>query len=98
LWRETKNEITSNASAESWTSVEGGTGDFGEHTMQARFGAGQVIATQQLDKHENLGYGGAFAKEEEWTVLGGYLARNIPEESKATDYYDEDKDQTPRAD
>jgi hypothetical protein len=96
LTREVSGTVTSNATAESWTSADDPP-SFGNNRMKARFKPGQVISTHAIEQHLEWGYN-AFEDEKEWTVLGGFLARHIPEDSTATSYYDEDNDSTPQVD
>jgi len=96
LERGLTHEITANASAESWTTNSSTASDFDGHAvMKATFQPGQVISAYAIEQHSEWGYH-RFSQEEEWTVLGGPLAENVPDNSTAAEYYAESNTDEPR--
>lgn len=87
LMRGLNNPVSSHASAESWTTSYQTASDFDGHAiMEATFRPGQVIATNEIDEQHEWGYN-IHSSEEEWTVLGGPPARNVPDDMKPGEYF-----------
>jgi hypothetical protein len=92
LMRGLKQPITANASAESWTTSYSTAEDFDGHAiMEAKFKPGHVIATNEIQQHYEWGYD-KHGSEKEWTVLGGPIARNIPEEMQPGEFLEKTSD------
>ena len=88
LMRGVSDEITANASVESWTTNYSTANGFDGHAiMEATFKPGEVIATNEIEKHRDWGYY-KFSDEKEWTVLGGTLVDRIPEDMRADEHYE----------
>ena len=95
LYRGVSEKVTSNASAESWTTNHSTAKTFDGHAvMEATFEPGDVIASNEIEDHYDWGYN-KHGSEKEWTCLGGPLAAAVPDEMTATEYFDENDPLSP---